>query len=156
MDRPRTGQSRGLVIAAHMLNHRGEIGLKFDGQLEDLVNSRLKGIEARPYRGNVDRGRIASSRMLYLTREHCEKVPRLPAECHRQRFQSSRATTTPDSVPLNFPDDRNRHVRTLRELALIPAEFAHAVADRLSDRSPVFRHAFRHASTSALRFQRRG
>lgn len=151
----RPGLPEGLVVAAHMLNHRGEIGLKSGGKLEYLVNSRLNRIQARPYRGNVDRGRIPGAWMLNPARENCAKVPRLPAESRRQRFQGSRATAALDGVPLDFPYNRNRDMRTLRELALVPAKLAHAIADRLSDRSPVFRHAFRHAGTSALRFQRR-
>lgn len=40
---------------------------------------------------------------------------------------------------------QNRHMRTLRELALRPAKLADTIADDLRDRSTVLRIAFRHA-----------
>ena len=79
---------------------------------------------------------------------------RLPAERDRQGFQFSRATSPLNGVQLNFPHNRSRDARPFRKLTLPPAKLTYAVADNPGDRSPVFfRHAFRHASSSAFRFQ---
>jgi hypothetical protein len=87
--------------------------------------------------------------------EHRIKSFRFPAKRDRQGFQCSRATPPLNGVQLNFPHNRRRDTRTLREFPLTPAKLTDTVIDHLGDRSPIFRHAFRHASSSAFRFQSR-
>lgn len=72
---------------------------------------------------------------------------------HRQGFERAAARAALHSVPLDFPYDRRRDMRTLRKLALTPAKLADTITDSPSD-CPVAGIAFRHARSSASHFRR--
>lgn len=145
----------GLAVAADMLNHRGDIGFKVRNGLGYFFKPPLKGIQAGPQHSPVHCHIAVNSRRLRTALEHRIKPARLPAESHRQRFQRPGTAAPLDRVQLNFPDHSRRHARTLRKLPLTPAKLADPATDGPADCSPVSRHAFRHACSSAFRFQRR-
>jgi hypothetical protein len=126
-----------------MINHRREVGPEFLKNLGDFVKPPVQGIKAGPQGNAVKRGvTVGLPRAAF---EHPVKVFRLPPESHGQGFKRAAATAALHGVPLDFPHDGYRHMRTLRKLALTPAKLADTVADSPSDRSPVLRIAFRHA-----------
>ena len=53
---PERHRQAGLPIVAHMINHRGEVVLKFRKKLGDFVKPPLEGIKAGP-QGNAIRHR---------------------------------------------------------------------------------------------------
>jgi hypothetical protein len=59
------------------------------------------------------------------------------------------ARTLNTCAEIGFKPGR-RDMRTLYERTLTPATLPHALADHPSDRSPIFRHAFRHESSSRV------
>jgi hypothetical protein len=153
--RPESRISLGLPIA-NMLKHRSDLGLKAGNKLGDFVKPTVDHVQPRPQGSHIGCHLATSPSMTRTTLEHGIKALWLPAERNRQRFQCSWATPSLDGVQLNFPHNRSRDTGPFRKLTLTPAKLADAVTDHLSDRSPIFfRYAFRHASTSAFRFQRR-
>jgi hypothetical protein len=138
--RPDKRMPRGLPIAADMLNHRGEIALQPGEKLGNLVQSPFNCFQAHPRCPISSCGLLASSRQ--ATSKDAVEILRRPAKCHRQRFQSSRATATLDGMALNFPDDRWRHMRALREFALAPSKLIYALIDGVGNRRPILRHSF--------------
>jgi len=149
------GLISGLLIAADMFNHRSDIGFKVGNKLGYFVKPFLKGIKAGPQGSPVGCHLPISSRLRRAALEYRIEPSGLPAESHRQRFQCPGAAAPLNRMQLNFPDHSRRHTRTLRKLTLTPAKLADPVTDSPADCSPVFRHAFRHAYSSAFRFQRR-
>jgi hypothetical protein len=145
----------GLPIA-NMRNHRGDLGFKAGNKLGDFVKPAVDLIQPRPQDSHISCHLAPDTIVTSVAPEHGIKPAWLPSESNRQRFQCSRATPTLNGVQLDFPHNRRRDTRPFRKLTLSPAKLADSVADYLGDRSPVFsRHAFRHASSSAFRFQRR-
>ena len=140
------GNRRGLATVADMLNHRGEVRLHVSENLSDLSEAPLNRVEARGRRFAASVNWQTWRRQLAAP-QYRIKVLRFPAERYRQRFQSSRATTTFNSVTLNFPHDRSRYMRAFREFALTPSKLSHALIDGLSDGSPILRHPFPPRST---------
>ena len=153
-NRPESRISLGLPIA-HMLKHRGDLGLKAGNKLGNLVKPPVNHIKTQPQGSNIGCHLAADSGLMRTALEYRIKPSWLPAEGDRQGFQGARATSPLHGVQLDFPHDRRRDTRTLRELPLSPAKLTDTVTDHPGDRSPIFRHAFRHASSSAFRFQRR-
>ena len=154
-NRPESRINLGLPIA-NMRNHRGDLGFKAGNKLGDFVKPAVDLIQPRPQGSHIGCHLAADTIVTSVASEHGIKSARLPAESDRQGFQCSRATPPLNGVQLNFPHNRRRDARPFRELTLSPAKLADTVTDYLGDRSPVFsRHAFRHASSSAFRFQRR-
>src|SRR2546421_10145412 len=82
------------------------------------------------------------------TAEHGGEVLGMPAQRNRQRFQRPRAPSPLDGVMLKFTHDRLGYVRALRELALSPSQFVHALFDGIGDRHPILRHVFLRAPPS--------
>ena len=153
--RPASRINPGLPIA-NMRNHRGDLGFKAGNKLDDFVKPAVDLIQPRPESSHIGCHLAADTIVTSVASEHGIKAAWLPSESDRQGFQCSRATPPLNGVQLNFPHDRRRDARPFRELTLSPAKLADTVTDYLGDRSPVFsRHAFRHASSSAFRFQRR-
>ena len=150
---PERRQQAGLPIVTDIINHRGEVGLKFRKKPGDHFKPPVEGIKARPQGNAVRRGVTAG--LLRVVFEHPVKVFRLPAESHGQGFERTAATTALHGMPLDLAHHGYRDMRTLRELALMPAKLADTVADSPSDRSPVpwiaFRHAFLRAPLPAPR-----
>jgi len=146
--------SLGLLIA-NMGNHCGDLGFKAGNQLGDFVKSAIDLVKPRPQGSRIGCHLAADTIVTPVTPEHGIKALWLPAQSDRQRLQCPRATAPLNGVQLNFPHNRRRDTRTLRELPLTPAKLTDTVIDHLGDRSPIFRHAFRHASSSAFRFHRR-
>jgi hypothetical protein len=68
-----------------------------------------------------------------------------PLQGDGQALERAVVTAALHGVPLDFPDGGQRHMRTLRELTLMPAELADTIVNSPSDRSPVLGVAFRHA-----------
>jgi hypothetical protein len=152
-NRPESRNNLGLPIA-NMRNHRGDLGFKAGNKLGDFVEPAVDLIQPRPQGSHIGCHLAANTIVTSVTSEHGIKTARLPAECDRQGFQCSRATPPLNSVQLNFPHNRCRDTRPFRKLTLTPAKLTDSVTDYVGDRSPVFsRHAFRHASSSAFRFQ---
>src|ERR1700733_7548041 len=152
---PESRINPGLPIA-NMRNHRGDLGFKAGNKLDDFVKPAVDLIQPRPQGSHVSCDLSVDTIVTGDAPEHGIKSARLPAERARQGFQCSRATPPLNGVQLNFPHDRRRDTRPFRKLTLSPAKLADTVTDYLGDRSPVFsRHAFRHASSSAFRFQGR-
>jgi hypothetical protein len=145
----------GLPIMANVLNYPGDVGFKLGKQLNDFVKPLFMGGQTGPQRSAVNRNAITDLRLLPAAFQHRIKTPGLPAESYGQRFQRAGATPPLHGMTLDLPHDGHRHMRTLRKLTLTPAELADALADRPGDSGPVFRHAFRHARSSAFRFHRR-
>jgi hypothetical protein len=154
-NRPESRNNPGLPIA-NMRNHRGDLGFKAGNKLGDFVKPAVDLIQPRPQDSHISRHLAAGTIGTSVAPEHRIKALGFPAERDRQGFQCSRATPPLNGVQLNFPHNRRRDTRPFRKLALSPAKLADTIADYLGDRSPVFsRHAFRHASSSAFRFQGR-
>ena len=135
-------------IMARLLNDRGDVGFKAGNKLDDFVKPPVDVIQAGPQGSPIGPHLAANRHLLHAAFEHRIKVFRLPAQSHGQRFQRSRAAAALHGMPLDFPHNGRRDMRTVRELALTPAKLTHALADGPCDRGPVFRHAFRHASSS--------
>jgi hypothetical protein len=133
----------GLGIIADTVNRQGEVGPELRKELRYLVKPLLDGIQARPQGRTVGPG--AAAGLLSLAFEHPVKMSQLPAESHGQGFKRARAAAPLDGMPLDFPHDSYRDMRTLRKLPLTPAKLTHTVTDSPSDRSPVPWIAFRHA-----------
>lgn len=151
-NRPESRISLGLPIA-YMLKHHGYLGLKAGNKLGDLVKPPVNHIKTSPQGSHIGCHLAVDIGSMRTAPEHGIETPWLPAQGDRQRFQGSRAASPLNGVQLNFPHHRRRDTRTLRELSLSPAKLTDAVTDHLGDRNPVFfRHAFRHASSSAFRF----
>jgi hypothetical protein len=154
---PERHRQPGLLIVADMINHRGEVVLKGRKKLGDFVKPPLEGIKAGPP-GNAVRHGVTAGRV-HVASEYPGKVFRLPPQSHGQGFQRPATTAALDGMPLYFPHDSYRHMRTLRKLALLPAELTDALADSPSDRSPVpwiaFRHGFLRAPLPAPRLAHR-
>lgn len=140
---PERHRQAGLPIVADMVNHRGEVGLKFRKKPGDFIKPPLEGIKAGPQGNAIRRGVTAG--LVRAAFEHPSEVLGLPPESHGQGFERAAATAALHGVPLEFPHHGYRHMRTLRKLALTPAKLADPVADGPSDRSPVLGIAFRHA-----------
>jgi hypothetical protein len=145
----------GLPFTTHLLNNGGQVGFKADHKLDDFVEPAFNCIQPRLQRCRIRAHLAASCRLLCTTFEDRIKALWLPAESHRQRFQRSPAAAALHGVPLYFSHNGHRDMRALRKLTLTPAELTHALADSPCDRSPILRHAFRHASASRVHFQRR-
>jgi hypothetical protein len=75
--------------------------------------------------------------LVFESLEHLLQAFWLPPESNRQGFECPAAAATLHGMPLDFAHDGYRDMRTLRKLALTPAELADAVADSPCDRSPV-------------------
>jgi hypothetical protein len=140
---PEISRQAGLEIVMSMINHRGEVGPEFHKELEDFVKPLFQRIKAGP-RGTVA-GRVTAAGLFCAAFQHLVEAPGLPAQSYGQGFECAAATAALDGMPLDLPHDGHRHMRTLRELALRPAQLADAIADNPRDRSPVLRIAFRHA-----------
>ena len=154
-NRPESRNSPGLPIA-NMRNHRGDFGFKAGNKLGDFVKPAVDLIQSRPQGSHIGCHLAANTIVTSVAPEHGIKTAWLPAESHRQGFQCSRATPPLNGVQLNFPHDRRRDTRPFRKLTLSPAKLANSVTNHTGNSSPVFfRHAFRHASSSAFRFQGR-
>ena len=152
-NRPESRIDPGLPIA-NMRNHRGDLGFKAGNKLGDFVKPAVDFIEPRPEGSHIGCHLAPDTIVTSVASEHGIKSARLPAESNRQGFQCSRATPPLNGVQLDFPHNRRRDTRPFRKLTLAPAKLTDTVTDYLGDRSPVFsRHAFRHASSSAFRFQ---
>jgi hypothetical protein len=139
---PEISRQAGLEIVTSMINHRGEVGPEFHKELEDFVKPLFQRIKAGP-RGTVA-GRVTAG-LFCAAFQRLVEAPGLPAQSYGQGFECAAATAALDGMPLDLPHDGHRHMRTLRELALRPAQLADAIADNPRDRSPVLRIAFRHA-----------
>ena len=131
----------GLAVAADMLDHRGKIGLQADENLGYLVQAPFDSIQARHRRFAVACNWLAGGWRPPSVEDRV-KVLGLPAECHGQRFQSSRATVALNGVTLNFAHDGGRYMRALRKFTLTPSKLDHALIDGLSNCCPIFRHPF--------------
>lgn len=154
-NRPESRINPGLPIA-NMRNHRGDLRFKAGNKLGDFVKSAVDLIQPRPQGSHIGCHLAADTIVTSVASEHGIKTAWLPPESHRQGFQCSRATPPLNGVQLNLPHNRRRDTRPFRKLTLSPAKLADTVTDYLGDRSPVFsQHAFRHASSSAFRFQDR-
>jgi hypothetical protein len=140
---PEISRQAGLEIVMSMINHRGEVVPEFHKELEDFVKPLFQRIKAGP-RGTVA-GRVTAAGLFCAAFQHLVEAPGLPAQSYGQGFECAAATAALDGMPLDLPHDGHRHMRTLRELALRPAQLADAIADNPRDRSPVLRIAFRHA-----------
>jgi hypothetical protein len=152
--KPKTLKRAGSGIVADMINHRSEVGLKLRKKLGNFIKPLSEGIQARPQSRTA--GPVAG--MPRMAFEHPVKMFRLPTESHRQGFKRATAPPALNRVPLDFPHDSCRDMRTLRELALTPAKLTDTITDSPSDRSPVpgiaFRHAFPPRSTSSAETSR--
>jgi hypothetical protein len=131
----------GLPVIADMLNHRREIGLQACEKLGYLVQAPFDRVEAG--------GSRFATACDWLTRrrrpvapQHRFEVLRLPAECHRKRFQGSSATAALNGVTLNLSHNRRRHMRALYEFALTPSKLIHALIDDFGNCRPILRHPF--------------
>src|SRR5580693_3427228 len=62
----------GPSIVADMINHRGDLGLKFGQKLGDLGKPQVEGIKARPHRSKFRRGMTFG--LLRAALEHPVKV----------------------------------------------------------------------------------
>jgi hypothetical protein len=144
----------GLPLTAGMLNRRGNVSSEFGNKLGDLVESAFQGIQARPQRTTIDRNGIGCACLMRAAVKYSVKTSGLPAESHRQRLKRPGTAATLNGMPLDFPHDGSRHMRTLRKLPLTPAKLTDTVADNPGDGGPITRHAFRHARSSAFHFQR--
>jgi hypothetical protein len=133
----------GLEIVTDMINHRGEVRPEFHEELEDFVKPLFHRIKTGP-RGTVVMG-SASAGLSCAAFQHLVEAFGLPAQSYGQGFECAAATAALDGMPLDLPHDGHRHMRTLRKLALRPAQLADTIADNPRDRSPVLRIAFRHA-----------
>jgi hypothetical protein len=151
-NRPGSQIRAGLPIGTYMINHRGEVGSKFRKKLEDFVKPPVDRVKAGPQRNAVGHG--VGAGLPRVTFKHPVKVFRLPPESQRQGFERAAATAALNGMPLDFPHDSCRDMRTLRKLALTPAKLADTVANSPTDRSPVVGIAFRHARSSAFHFHR--
>ena len=140
---PEKQKHPGLPIVTDMINHRGQVRPKFGKELGDLVKPELQGIKPGP-RGTTVRYGLPAC-LLRAALEHPVKAFRLPPESHGQGLERAAVTAALHGMPLDLPNDGQRHMRTLRKLPLTPAKLADTVADSPSDRSPVPRIAFRHA-----------
>lgn len=134
-----------LPAIAHMLYHRGQVGFQVVKKPRDLLQPTVQCVEAgRSCWLVADSGR--AFRPWLAAVEHGGQVLRMLAKGYGQRFQSPRTAPALDSMPLDFPDDRRRHMRTLGQFAPAPAELGHPVVNCLGDCRPVLRH-----QSSALR-----
>jgi hypothetical protein len=153
-NRPGRPPHSRLAVTAHKANRSGHVVPEAGNKLGDLAKPPFKGIQAGPQRGTVNR-RANTRPMPSAALEDRVKASRLPAKSHGQRFQRASAAPTFHGMPLDLPHHGQRHMRTIRKLTLTPAKLTDALADRPSDRSPIFRYAFGHVRTSAFHFQRR-
>jgi hypothetical protein len=80
--------------------------------------------------------------------EHRVKVLRVPAKCDRQRFQGAPAAAALNGVPLDFPDNGRRYMRTLSKLTLLPSQLSYALIDGFGDCRPILRHSILRRSKS--------
>jgi hypothetical protein len=138
---PSTRISTGLLIAADMLDHRGEISLQVGEKPGYLVKALFDSVQPGRRYLAIACGRFRCGRRPASFQDRL-KVLRLPAERHRQRFQSSWAAAALDGVTLNFAHDGGRYMRALCKFALTPSKLGHAPFDDLGDCRPIFRHAF--------------
>jgi hypothetical protein len=118
-----TRSHRGLPVAADMLDHRGEIGLQADEKLGYLVQAPFYSVQARHRHLAIACDWLTCCRRL-ASFEDRVKALRLPAERHRQRFQSSRTPATLNGVTLNFAHDGRRYMRALRKFTLTPSKLS--------------------------------
>ena len=151
---PCTRQRDRRPLSLSTVNHHRNISSQVGYLLGDFAEPQFKSIKTGPYGSSVDDNLVARSGSPFLAFENCFKVPGFPAECNRQRFKGTRTAAAHHRLPLDFPHDRSRHLRTLRKLTLTPAKLADPLVDDPGNGGPVFRHAFRHLPT--FRFQRRG
>jgi hypothetical protein len=142
-----------LVLVADMLNHRREIGLHVGEELDYLVQSPFDCVEARR-RGFAIASDWPAWRRRSLALENFVKVLRLPAECHRKRFQGPRATAAFNCMTLKLPHYCQRHMRALGKFTLTPSKLGHARIDGIGDCRPILRHS--NPPRSAFRVPRRG
>src|SRR5215471_20692435 len=116
-----------LPARTDMLKHRINVGFQVIKKLRHVDEALFDRIQPGQHHFTTSGNRL---RCWYRTAiEHSVKVLAVPAESHRQRFQGPGATTALNGVPLNFPDNRRRHVRTFREFTLTPAKFSNALVD---------------------------
>jgi hypothetical protein len=140
---PEISRQAGLESVTGMINHRGEAGPEFRKELEDFIKPLFQQIKAKA-RGTVIR-LGATAGLFRAAFQHLVEAPGLPAQSYEQGLERAAAAAALDGMPLDLPHDGHRHMRTLRELALRPAQLADTIADNPRDRSPVLRIAFRHA-----------
>lgn len=134
---PGSREFTGLTLSPDKLNHRGNVRFKLADELGDFINAAFQDIQAGPQHAGINRCLANPALLRRVAFQDGSKPPRLPAKSSRQRLKRPRAATAFHGVPLDFPHDSQRHVRTLRELALTPAKLPHAVIDRTGDRSPI-------------------
>jgi hypothetical protein len=128
-----------LPARADMLKHRFHISFQVIENPRHMVQAPLDRIQPGQQHFATDGNSLFCWHRAAI--EHRIKVLRVPAKRHRQRFQRASATATLNGVPLDFPDNRRRHMRALRKFALTPSKLSYALVDGFGNRRPILRHS---------------
>src|SRR6266700_2124183 len=136
---PATGNAPRLRAPTNMFKHRIHIGFQVIENPRHMDEALLDRIQPGQQHFAADGNRLFCWHRTAI--EYRVKVLRVPAKRHRQRFQGAFATATLNGVPLAFPDNRWRHVGTLRKLALTPSRLSYTLIDGFGDRRPILRHS---------------
>ena len=111
---PERRRQTGLTIVADMIDHRGDVGPEFRKELGDFVKPAFHRIKTGQHGNAVRHGMTA--RLGRAAREHRVKALRLPSQSYGQGLERAAVTAALHGMPLDFPDDGQRHMRTLRKL----------------------------------------
>src|SRR6478609_4180985 len=136
-----------LTVGARMTDHRRQVGVHLVEQVRDLAKTPVNRVQTGRHSPAIITYRLTHFGWSAAT-QHSDKVLGMPAKRDRQRFERSRATAPLDGVMLKFAHDRLGDVRALRELALTPPEFIHALFDGVRNSYPILRHVFLRAPPS--------